>query len=260
MTVLRDAIARGGPLWLADGYPESPSIGHRIRFVIGRFVDVAISAALQGSLAAVGRGTPTALKYIGAARGITRGRLDTDDTFAAKLPTWIQRWKEAGSQRRLAREIWEYLGDARVRVINRAGRWVTIETDGTMTETDATFDWDSVSNPERSGFWSDLFVVVYPTWAFRTGTLGDLTGDDGTGIGILAPHSEVDAVKALVLQWKAAHSCVRAIIWTSSTSRFDPTMPLSCPNGNWGQWSVIVGGHSVPSDRDLTECRYSEPR
>jgi hypothetical protein len=252
------------PSWLNDG-DEDKSFGYRVLWVLTRFLDAGISAAIQGSLAAVGRGTPTALKYVGDARGVIRGRLDTDESYRAKLPTWIQRWKEAGSQRRLAREVWEYLGDSRVRVVNRAGHWVSIDIDGTTTETDASWDWDSVSNPERNDpdnpWWSDEWIIIYPTYAVRGGTFGDLTGDDdGFGLGHLCPRAQVDAIKLIIDRYKAAHSCVRAVIWTSDPDRFDPAVDASKPDGTWGQWSITSGGHCVASGRDLTTCRYWEPR
>lgn len=264
MTTLRDKVARYLPSWLSESDPDSPSYGHRFVFIIGRFVDTSLSAAMQASLAAVGRGTPSALKYLGRARGITRGRLDTDATYGAKLSTWIDRWKEAGQQRRLAIEIAEYLGDSRVRVVNRAGHWVTVEANGTITETDAEWDWDSVSHPDRNDpeapWWSDLWVIVYPTWEQRAGTLGDLVGADGYGIGHMAPAQQIDAVKGIIQSFKACHSCVRAVLWTSNEERYDPDEPSSCPDGTWGAWGIYDGDSYVLGGRDLTETRYWEPR
>lgn len=256
---LRERMAEYVPSWLADHDPVGKSYGWRFLTALARFVDAGISAALGASLGAVGKGTPTALKYVGHARGIVRGRFDTDESYAAKFPTWIDRWREAGSQRRLAIELAEYLGDARVRVVNRAGHWVTVEADGSITETDAEWDWDSVSHPDRVAFWSDLWVVVYPAWAHRPGTLGTL-GVDAYALGHLAPRAEIDAVKLGIRRFKAAHSCVRAVIWTSNTSLFDPTNPSSCPNGRWGAWGIYDGSSYVPSDRDLVNCRFWEPR
>lgn len=261
---LRDQAVRYVPSWLSDGFPENPSNGHRILFVIGRFVDAGLSALMQGALAAVGRGTPTALKYVGQARGVMRGRYDTDAQFQTKLSKWIDRAKRQGSQRQLAVEIAEYLGDARVRVVNRAGHWITCESDGTVTETDAAWDWDSVSHPERNDpdepWWSDEWVLVYPAWEVRDGTLGDLYGADGFALGHYATSQEIDSVKWIVQHTKAAHSCVRAVIWTSDPDRFDPEVPASCPDGTWGAWGIYDGDSYVPSGRDLTTCRYWEPR
>lgn len=258
---LRDQIGRYLPSWLGDNYPASPSNGFRVLYTLARFVDAGLSAAMQGSLAAVGRGTPTALKYVGQARGVTRGRFDTDVSYGLKLSTWVDRAKEAGNARRLATEIYEYLGDGpRVRVVNRQGHWVTVATDGTITETDAAWDWDSVSHPGRATWLSDQWVIVCPSWAFRDGTLGELPGYDGYALGHLATMQDVDVLKGVVQRYKSAHSCVRAVIWTSDATLFDPAAPLTCPDGTWGAWGIYSGVDYVPSGRDLTRCRFWEPR
>ena len=109
-----------------------------------------------------GLGTPTALQYIGRGRGILRGRLDTDDTYAGKLRAWLDRWETAGSMQGLARELYEYLG-LPLRIVNRAGHWLSIDSLGIITTTQAMWDWDSVSHPERAGFWSEMWIIVYTT-------------------------------------------------------------------------------------------------
>lgn len=265
---LKDVFGRILPSWLADNFPASPSYGYRFLWVGAALVDAALDTMLQGSLAASGRGTPTALRYIGAARGILRGRYDTDDEYFVKLQTWIDRHKERGQQRRLAREVWEYLGNdgsgaSRVRVVNRAGWWVTITAAGELEETQADWDWDSVSHPFRNDldapYFSDLWVIVYPSWTFRAGTLGDLTGDDGFAIGHMAPHAEVEALKSIVTTWKAAEECIRAVIWTTDETLFDPEEPSTCPDGTWGAWGTTGSGSRVKSGRDLINCRFWEP-
>lgn len=265
---IRNILGTNLPSWLADKFPVSASYGFRFLFICATFVDSEIDRMLQGSLAAVGKGTPTALKYIGQARGIVRGRYDTDEQFFAKLQTWIDRNKERGQQRRLAREIWEYLGDdgsgaARVRVINRAGWWVTIDENGDLAETQADWDWDSVSHPFRNDadapYWSDLFVVIYPTWAFRTGTLDDVTGEDGFALDHMAPLEQTDDLKRIFNEWKAAHECIRAVIWTNDDTLFDPDTPASCPDGTWGAWGGTGSGSRVVSGRDYTNCVFWEP-
>ncbi|MBX3205120.1 MAG: hypothetical protein KF764_08620 [Labilithrix sp.] len=273
---LRDTIHRYLPSWLADNHPESPSYGFRFLWGCALLVDGALEVVLQATLAAVGRGTPTALPYVGHARGLVRYQDESHAAFAARLPTWIDRAKERGSPRHLAREIHRYLrSHPRVRIFNRWGWCLTIERDGTESETeDSGWDWDSVSHPERSDpddpWWSDLWIVVYTRaepgdpidqWAPRPGTLGDITGDDGFALGHLASAEEVDVLKGII-QSKPAHECVRAVIWTSDPERFDPSEPASMPNGRWGSWGIYdaVAGQYVPSDRDTVTCRFWEPR
>lgn len=257
---LRDALRRYLPSWLSDRHAEKVSVGFGFLWACARIVEATAAQSLEGAYAARGLNL-TALKYIGDARGIVRGRLDTDAMYRAKMASWIDRWKTAGSQLRLAIEIAEYIGDARVRVVTRGGKWVTVDPDGTVTRHQADFDWDSVSHPERAGFWSEMFVIVYtPSWGLRPGDLEDLTGDDGFALGHMVPRESVDIVKQLIQQWKAAHTLVRAVIWTTDDELFDPEEPASCPDGTWGAWSMTQDGGSVPSGRDLLACRYWEPR
>jgi hypothetical protein len=257
---LAGLLDRYVPAWLADAFPTAPSWGFRFRRCCELLVDATLEVMLEGSLASVGRGTPTALPYLGQEWGVVRGRLDTDATYQTKLSSWIDRAKAQGSAYQLAREMWEYLGDSRVRVITRWGFWIDISVGGTISTYTAAWNWDSVSNPERANYWSDLWIVINPTWAVRPGTLGAMTGADGFVLGQLAPVAQVDVIKKLAAR-KAAHSCVRAIIWTSDATRFDPSHPPTMPDGTWGQWSIVNGGnHQIPSGRDLTTCRYWEPR
>lgn len=267
---IRNILGTNLPSWLADKFPVAASYGFRFLFVCATFVDSEIDRMLQGSLAKDGWGDPSALKYVGQARGIVRGRYDTDDQYRAKLRTWIDRHKERGQQRRLAREIWEYLGDdgggaSRVRVINRAGWWVTYEADGSLVETQSdVWDWDSVSHPERSDdpdttWWSDLWVVIYPSWAFRADTLGDLTGADGFALGHMAPIEHTDDLKTIFREWKSGHECIRCVVWTTDPDFADPDVPASGPDGTWGGWGITGSGSRVASGRDLTTCRFWEP-
>jgi hypothetical protein len=258
---LRDYLAKLLPWWLSDRRLSSGKwTGYRFLWAIAAYLDVAIESALQALKAPwPGLGTPTALPLIGRSRGILRGQADTDAGFAAKLVRWLDKWRRAGSQFQLATELHEYLGNSpRVRVINRAGRWVTVNADGSTITQDATWNWDSVSNPERAGYWSELFIVIYPTQWANQGNFG-AAGTLGTafGVGHLANRQEWDAVHAIIAQWKSAHTKVRAIIWTSDAALFDPTAPLTCPDGTWGEWSSQTSAR-VPSARAISTCRYWE--
>jgi hypothetical protein len=267
MTVvrLRDQLRKWVPWWLQDRRLSSgKTAGFRFLWVMVATLDAFLEWILQGLQAAwPGKGTATALPFIGRSRGIIRGVSDTDASYVARLIAWLDKWKNAGSQLQLAIELHEYIaGNPMVRIVNRAGQWVTVAADGSVTRTNAAWDWDSISNPERAGFWSELWVIVYPTpWALRGGSLGSLTGYDGFSLGHLASIVEWDAIKTIIAQWKSAHTYVRAVIWTSDVTLFDPAVPASKPNGLWGQWSVAGGtGTRVASSRNLTTCRYWEPR
>jgi hypothetical protein len=245
------------PWWLADR--PGRTVGYRVVWTLIAMLDAFADVMLQGLQAAwPGIGTPSALPMIGRSRGIIRGQADTHATYAEKLRRWLDYWRDAGTQRAIAVALHEYLGNGpRVRVVNRAGFMTTVDTDGTITTTTCAWDWDSSSNPERSGYWWDQWIIVYPTqWAVR-GEFGggDTVGGDALGLGHDVTRVEFDAVKGLLEQWKSAHSIVRAVIWTSDASRFDPATPASLPNGNWGQWHSGTG----VSDRDTSTSRYWHP-
>lgn len=263
---LRDLFSQGAmPWWLSDReLSAKKSVGYRYLWSMVAPLDAHLDILVQGLQASwPGVGTPSALPRIGATRGIVRGQADTDEEYGAKLRSWLERWRNAGSQYAIARELHDYLGNhPRVRVINRAGFWVTMAADGTVSTAQATWDWDSVSNPERAGFWSELFIVIYPTQWTLTGNWGDgrLYGARDSGIGHQVTRKEVDAVRGILAEWKAAHTKIRAVIWTSDAALFDPTNPGTRPNGTWGQWSYEVAGHRVASGRNTTTCRYWEGR
>jgi hypothetical protein len=222
-----------------------------------------------------GAGTPTALPSIGRSRGIIRGQGETDASYASRLRGWLDRWRLAGSAEGIARALHEYLGNhPRVRVIQRSRDdvgllswdtlWVTVGEDGTITREIAPWNWDGTSHPERNpAFWSDLWIVIYPTqWAHAPtwGAVGDTWGDDGYGLGHDVSREEYDAVLGQIAQWKAAHTRVRAVVWTSDGSLFDPDVPSSGPDGTWGAWGGTGSGPRTASGREMTSCRYWEPR
>lgn len=261
----RDTIRKYIPPWLSDRYTAGKTVGYRLLWSMIAPLDGAADVLVQGLQAPLPNvGTPTALPYIGRTRGILRGQADSDEEYGARLRTWLDRWRSAGSAEALAREIQEYLGNTpKVRIITRGGYWITRETDGTITRDVAPWDWDSVSNPERAGYWSELFIVVYPTqWStsgpFLETTGGPRWGEDGLGIGHDASREEYDAIRGLLAQWKSAHTKIRAVIWTSDAALFDPSTPASCPDGTWGTWGSGGNGSRVASGRDLVSCRYWE--
>lgn len=258
----RDSIGDYIPVWLRErpGF----TVAYRYLWTFPAMLDAAVEVMLQGIQAAwPGKGTPTALPWIGRTRGILRGQADTQEEFAAKLRAWLDTWRDAGSMEVLARQIRGYLGNhPRVRIVNRAGQWFTVNEDGSEERHQAAWNWDGVSHPKRSDpnhpWWSDLWVIIYPTQWATAGFYGDgATWADSTGFGHQATQLEADAIKGLIAQWKAAHSRVRCVIWTSDAALFDPENPSSLPDGNWGAWGTT--GASRTPGRNRTTCRYWEP-
>lgn len=147
-----------------------------------------------------------------------------------------------------------------MRIVTRSGWWVTLEEDGTITTQQGTWDWDSVSHPERAGNWSELWIIVYPSTFGDQPVWGDPydAWEGTTGFGHQVERTTRDAVTGQIAQWKAAHTLVRTVIWTTDGTLFDPNNPASLPDGTWGAWSSGGSGTRVASGRNRTSCRYWE--
>lgn len=221
------------PVWMTR------SVGFRFLLSMVLLFDVGAQILLEGLDARFpGVGTPTALPLIGRSRGLVRGMSESDAGFAARLITWLDRWRLAGTQRALARALQDYLtGAPMIRVVNRAGVMTTLAANGGgYTTQTVAWNWDGTSHPSRAAFWSELFVIVYsPPWAIA-GPLGTNIPSD-SGIGQLVPRVDVDAIKGILSDWKSAHTYVRAVIWCYDGTLFDPSSTPTMPDGTWGDWT-----------------------
>ncbi len=271
----RDIIRRFVPPWLSDrGSLRGPngigSYGYAFIWSMVAPIDKAVELLTQGTQAPYpGLGTPTALPLIGRTRGVTRSQDDTDETYAARLVTWLDDARLLGTAEGIAKSVHDFMSShPMVRVVTRSGRWVTCHTDGTFSYNptldgdDAPawdWDWDSVSHPTRSGNWSELWVIIYTTqWAVRANTYGDgiKYGDDLLGRGHAVTREEYDQVKAELARHKAAHTRIRTVIWSYDDTQFDPTTTSTLkPDGTWGGWGY---GDPRVRARDAS-CRYWEP-
>lgn len=260
---LRDGIASYVPWWLSNR--PGQNVGYKVIFNCARVLDVFLRFAQEGVQAAwPGLGTTTALPYIGQSRGIIRGEAETDASYEARLRAWLDTWLNAGSDRVLATQIQAYLGNTpRVTIVTRGGVWTTLASDGTYTVAVSPWDWDSVSNPERAGWWSDLWIIIYPCeWPVTGATLAGLVGTWGTsqgfGTGHEVPRAAVDAILGLVRQWKGAHTFLQSIVWSYDATLFTPGGP-NLPDGRWGKWYKLSGSTCLPSRIATGALRYWDP-
>lgn len=254
----RDSFRAYIPAWLANRLEKN--VGYRFLYALIVPFDVMMQGIVEGLQAAwPGVGTPTATPMIARMRGLLQGESESIAHFAARCIKWLDTYEDCGSDEQLVTQIHEYLGNSpMVRIVDRAGQWTTIASDGTISKANAAWDWDSISNPERTGYWSDLWIIVYPTeWAV-TG-VGDLVMSHELGIGHAVPRVAVQAILGLVAQWKGAHTRVRAIVWSYDAALFDPSniSHPGNPDGHWGRWGKRISGDSVPARN--TTCRYWIP-
>lgn len=259
---LRDALRAIIPIWLQD----RPGLrtGYQILYTATVIVDIAITWLVQAvyswfpgySLGAPGLAIDpsSGLPLIGRSRGILRGEADTDVSYAARLVRWLDDWEAAGSSEILAAQIHAYLGNApMVRIVDRAGNWVTIDSAGNITKTSAPWNWDG-DDFTRAGWWSDLWIIVYPCeWPITGTSLASLIGVWGNesaatevGTGHAVPRTPVDAILGLVATWKGAHCWCEAIVWSYDATLFVPGSPVAGdPDGGWAHWSKNVAGTQV---------------
>lgn len=253
-----DSVLAKIPVWMTR------SVGFRFLGAMIFLADMGIEVLLQGLYARFPTlGTPTALTLIGRSRGMIRGVSESDASFGARLLLWLDRWRVAGTQLAIARAIQEYAANgAIVKVVNRAGVMTTLAANGSSSVNYSSgWNWDGVSNPERAGFWSECWIIVYtPPWAqFGAWPAGP------SPLGALnMPAVDHAAIKMLLSQWKSAHTFIRCVILTYDASLFDPSNPAKMPNGKFGQWSYPCSGNApkVISDRytaPFNACRYIEP-
>ncbi len=266
----RDAFKKYTVGWLSERPNQlgGKTAGYRVLWAMIAPLDAAAEFMVQSLQAPwPGKGTPTALPWIGRSRGMVRSQGETDDEYGGRMATWLERARELGSMLATARALHEFLENRpRVRIFNRAGACIEVaETTGDVTRyapDPSRWDWDSISNPERASFWWDEWIVVYPSEWADTGLWGDgrAWGARDSGIGHQVTRKEIDAVRGIVDYTKAAQTNVRAIVWTSDAALFDPTDPMTCPDGYWGLWSKDGGGGSRVASRNTTTCRYWDNR
>lgn len=240
-----DALLRVLPRWLAERVEQGKTNAFRYVAVMILVLDAAADVLIQGLLARYPRyAPPSALPLIGQSRGLVKGLDETNSEFAEYLVTWLEIRKRAGQQLALAKAIQHYLGTVRIRVVNRAGTMVTLEEDGTSTtEFGVDWDWDSLSNPEKSGHWSEEWIIVYTPpwdrWGATISTMGDgapLGEQTDLGLGHKVPRVAVDAIKGILADWKAARDRVNTVIFSYDETLFDPSSPSTMPDGYWGRW------------------------
>lgn len=206
-----------------------------------------------------GLGTATALPVIGQSRGLLQGIGESDDAFAEYLRTWLQQWEKAGTLEQTLKQVQHYCGACRVKGFTRSGKLIDLATDGTITKsTGVAWNWDSISNPEKAQHWSEEWIVVY-TPPFTEGPT--VSRDSSLGMGIVMPRVHLDALKSILLDWKAGRTRVSCVIFAYDATLFDPATPATMPDGNFGRWSKKDPTNPGARIRSrFSGARYFEPQ
>ena len=280
--LIRNALSSLVPNWLANR--PSLSVGFTTLYAIALVADCLLETAWQGFLAALpGVGDPSALPLIGQSRALLQGPLEPSASFAIRLQQWLANSRKLGAKATLAVQIQAFLTPASgplptIRIVDRSGNWVTVNPNGSIVfAVDTAWNWDSVSNPERSGWWADHWIIVAPSTFATYGNTSDAAWIAGwgnytgtaLGIGHEVSRVYVDGILKLVHGVKGAHTWIVAIVWTSNAALFTPgALGLAGnPDGTWGYWSKNIAQVQVPARTTVIPggsgggtVRYWEPR
>ncbi|MDP9034202.1 MAG: hypothetical protein M3O50_05305 [Myxococcota bacterium] len=272
--LLRNAINSVIPNWLANR--PRLNTGFKVLYAIALVGDTLIENGWQGLLATFpGVGTDTALPLIAQTRGLLQGPHEPNASFVTRLLAWLDTWANAASDEVLVQQLQAFMTPATgplptVRLVNRRGNWVIVNPDKTITLASGAWNWDGTSGFDDGavhpasvvpGYWSDLWLVVYPDPFARYTSLTDPAWlaawgrHASVGLGHQVPRVYVDGIHNLVSTWKGAHTWLRAIVWSSDPAKFIPTSPTA--DGTYGNLSNSIAGVQTPA-RDPS-ARYWTP-
>lgn len=264
----RETLRRYIPPWLSDRPTSGRTAGFRFLYGFAAVLDAGMQFLVEGMQARLpGIGTATALPYLGRDRRIIRGPHESDADYAARLLDWLDLWRAAGNAYALAKALQAFLapGHPRIRIVTRSGFWWTLDPSGELTwhrSSPNNWNWDSLTHPENAGCWADFWVVVYSPHFPTDGTWGDGRSFWGEPkvFGQDVSVTNAETIRALIRQWKGAHSRCVALIFTYDPQSFDPLSPPGSPgmpDGRWGHWSRDDGaGRRVRSRR--ADARFWE--
>jgi hypothetical protein len=252
----RSSLRSAVPKWLLD--LPGMLVGFQFLYTMVGLFDRGVQALLEGTRASMpGSDSRTDnLELVGQSRMRLQGESETDAHFIeVTLFNWLSDLRQLGGEIGVAKELNRWIGgNPMVRVISRSGLYTTcVSVDGvqTVSQVLSTWNWDSVSNPERqsrtpgSAGYFDYWIVVYaPTnanYVATTGHWGD--GQDhapGTtqGIGLTITPQEIQTIRGLLRTWLGAQVTPRTLIWSYDSAAFDPATPARSgnPDGTWGRW------------------------
>jgi hypothetical protein len=265
MTSFADSLRAWLPPWLSDRASKGKSAGFRLLYGIAWLVDAALDMTVESVRARFPASAPPgALPYLARDRRIYRGPVESDDAFASQLVAWLTCWRVAGHAYALARGLQAFQSphSPRIRVVTRGGVWWTLEPTGELRYHRATpnnWDWDSLTGGDPAAWW-DVWVIIYPPTFAPDGQWSDPgTWGPGKAFGLDISTETVASLRALIDQWKGAHTRVVQVVVCYDATLFEPTAPPGdprLPDGRWGLWGKMSGGACVPARS--ASCRYME--
>lgn len=241
-----------------------------------------------------------ALPYIGRNVSIRQGLLESDFAYASRLRAQADEWARSATPFELLNQLAAILSPSPpvLRLVNGSGTWWDRDQQGALIQYTAKgtgvsyrpsdgsttavatlaepWDWDSGANPLPFGFGDDqrFWVIIYaPCNGIYLSGISGLIGDgrtigmgkggpDAATIGTVAPSKEVELIRIIVQEWRAAGlRCSHIIIaFDTPINVFNPdgTSP-DYPDGTWGWPDKVVGGNMVPARPSYARYWRAEP-
>ncbi|GAC1536280.1 MAG: hypothetical protein NVS3B10_00020 [Polyangiales bacterium] len=271
---LRDVIKAISPSWLRN------TIGEKYLYAPALIVDAMLERVNEGVLARFPTRTKTtsSLPYIGADLSIPQGLAEGAASYAQRLKRALDDWFYAGSARAVIAQALGYLSPVapRVLVVNNASAWDYVPAGGLPTTLPTHVPSAAAVAPTANWNWDQAFygsaislsylfrvwlILDGSTWATstRTWASGWTWGSKTCSWGFDQPPSTFAALRAIVKLWKAQHASIPWIVITLDSSKFIPTDApgaATLPDGNWRNWSKIVGTTRVAAR--FSTARYMD--
>lgn len=215
----RDAIRIGSPPWLRRGNNQ------KLLFAFGLLVDVLGTVLQQGVRSRFPgyKGDYQSLPLLGRERRIPRGRLESDENYAARLEVWLDAHRHRGGPYALLDQLHKHYADASgvafpIELIYRSGRRFSMAADGSVVMDDVA-DWNP-GNPAEQ--WATITLLYY------TDDLPVATADD------------LNDLRMIPVAWNAAHVLGQIIIMPTGASFFDALDPAELFDGGDALFDATV--------------------
>jgi len=215
----RDDVRRASPPWLQRGNAE------KYLYALGLMLDIfgdALIAAVRHRFPGVY--SNESLGLIGRERRISRGRLETDASYAARLQRWLEDHRRRGNPYAMLLQLyWHYAPVTfTIDLVYRSGRRFRLNSDAIgagvppeiAIERD-TITWEPDDEPERWARW--WLMLRTDQWAFTP------PDDD-----------ELADIRLVPREWNAAHALGYIVLMPTDGDLWD--YPPEVPWDTTGTW------------------------
>jgi hypothetical protein len=219
--------------------------GEKVLWTLAAMLDTSVQRLREGLEARMPtRAGDSALRLIGADRGIPRGRSETSAHYAERLVRW--RWprghRTRGSALAWLEQLSEYWGGLPVASVDVRGNLFERSAAGVETVTHGTtWEWDDEPAAHWSRFWGIIdgrgVFTEHPDWGDPGPWGGTIDPDSDYAIGQLgATPADVRAMRAMMTgrAWRPAGTRAEWIVVLLDAASVTP-------DSTWENWSYVDG-------------------